>query len=192
MKNLLLMIVSLVILISCNCTETNLTKEEKKWFSIYEKGQNLIFKSDRGSLDTIIVLEKVETHNNKNCNYFGIGSMQPNVMIITLKSNACRNEPYCNGEIFISKDKVDRNYVPSFSLYGLNQINELEKDTSKLKSIKLNSKDRIYKQVYIFTDGLNAKSYGNNYLKSFYWDKNEGLIRYDTNEGEVFELFTKN
>ncbi|MDR7370779.1 hypothetical protein J2X17_001562 [Flavobacterium aquidurense] len=28
-------------------------------------------------------------------------------------------------------------------------------------------------------------------MVSFYWDKNEGLIRYYTSDGEVFELLKK-
>lgn len=192
MKNtIILWSLFLVFLSSCNCTETNLTKEEREWFSVYDKGQTIIFKSNLGNLDTLLVSEKIETHNNKDCNYFGIGSMQPNVMFIRIKSKICHNESYCGGEIFISKDKVDEKCFPSFTLFGLNQEGQLSKVVSKLESNGLDTIKKIYNHVYNFEDGINAKSYGSNYLKSFYWDKKEGLVRYDLVNGEIFELFKK-
>lgn len=45
--------------------------------------------------------------------------------------------------------------------------------------------------MYNFEDSINAYNSGNGNLKSFYWDKKEGLIRYDTSDGEVFELLKK-
>jgi hypothetical protein len=190
-KQLSVLILTLMLLNSCNCVETHLTKEEKEWFSVYKKGQNLVFKSNKGNLDTILIAEKTETHNNKDCNYFGIGSTQPHVMFITLKPKICHNESYCDGEMFISKDQVDEKCFPSFSFLGLLEKSELKNTTPKPQRIKLNSTNKTYSQVYCFEEGINADNYGNNYLKSFYWDKKEGLIRYEAHDGEVFELLKK-
>ncbi|QSB26056.1 hypothetical protein [Flavobacterium sp. CLA17] len=182
----------LMLLNSCGkCIETQLTYAEKEWFSVYNKGETIIFKSNLGNIDTLVVIEKIETHNNKDCNYYGIGSTQPNIMSMTIKSNSCHNNPYCNGEVFISKDKSDVNYLPSFSLFGLNQKGDLQNDILKLKTMKLTTTNTWYNLVYHFEDGINTSNGGNYYLKSFDWDKKEGLIRYDTSEGEVFELLKK-
>ncbi|MDR7370780.1 hypothetical protein [Flavobacterium aquidurense] len=132
MKKKILLILIIVILNSCGkCIETNLTAGEKEWFSVYEKGQNIIFKSNLNHLDTIVVTEKLRQHNNSDCNYYGIGPMQPEIMFITLTSKICHNEPYCTGEIFISKDEVDKIFVPGFSLFGLYSTSEnsLPKET---------------------------------------------------------------
>jgi signal peptidase I len=190
MKKKAVSICCFLILNSCGkCIETNLTSEEKVWFSVYEKSQNIIFKSNLGHFDTIVVTEKVQQHNNSDCNYYGIGPMQPEIMFITLNSKICHNEPYCKGEIFISKDKVDKIFTPSFSLFGLYNANNnsLPKETWLI----LRTTKKKYSNVYIFEDGINAKNSGNNYLTSFYWDKKEGLIRYDTSDGEVFEILEK-
>lgn len=189
--NLILAIFSLFILYSCNCVETNLTKEEREWFSAYEEGQMIIFKSNLSNLDTIIVAEKIETHNNKNCNWFEMGATQPNVMFITLKHKFCNNDPYCEAKIFISKDKEDEKCYPGFSFFGLLEKNEPAYLIPKLEKIKLIMKNKIYSQVYCFEDGLNANGYGINSSKSFCWDKKEGLIKYETHEGEIFELLKK-
>jgi hypothetical protein len=186
-----LSILFLTLLCSCNCVETHLTKEEKEWFSVYKEGQNIIFKSNLGNLDTIIVVEKKELHGNKDCNYFGIGSTQPHVMFITLKSKICQNDPYCEGEIFISKDKENEKCYPGFSFFGLLQKNDLEYLVPKLEKIKLNITNITYSEVYCFEEGVNANGYGINSPKSFCWDKKEGLIRYETRDGEVFELLKK-
>lgn len=60
------------------------------------------------------------------------------------------------------------------------------------KGLQLKNNGLIYANAFFFDDNVNARSYGSNYLKSFYWDKKEGLVKYDTNEGEVFELISKN
>jgi hypothetical protein len=187
----ILSILLFVFVCSCNCVETNLTKEEREWFSTYEKGQMIVFKSNLGKLDTIVVTEKIETHNNKNCNWFEIGPTQPNIMFITLKHKVCHNDPYCEGKIFISKDKENEKCYPGFSFFGLLQKNELKYLVPKLEKIKLISRNKVYSQVYCFEDGVNANGYGINSPKSFCWDKKEGVIRYETHDGEVFELLKK-
>jgi hypothetical protein len=190
-KTAILSILLLVLLYSCNCVETYLTKEEKEWFSVYRKGQNIVFKSNKENLDTIVVIEKIETHNNKDCNWIEIGTMQPHIMFITLKSKICHNESYCEGQIFISKDKENEKCVPSFSFLGLLEKSEPKGTLPKPQRIKLTTINKIYTSAYYFEDGINANNFGNNYLKSFYWDKKDGLIRYEAHDGEVFELLKK-
>lgn len=187
-----ILILFLLLLNSCGkCIETNLTNEEKEWFSVYEKGQTMIFKSNLGHLDTLVVAEKVKQHNNSDCNYYGIGPMQPEIMFITFKLKNCNNESYCEGGIFISKDEAYKIFNPSFRLFGLSYSQAFANLLSKETWCVLKTTKRKYTNVYVFEDGINAKSFGRGYLKSFYWDKKEGLIRYDTSEGEIFELLKK-
>lgn len=190
MKKIIL-IFSLTILTSCHCVETHLTKEEKEWFSAYEKGQSIIFKSNRGHLDTLIVTEKVETFGNKDCNWFEIGTIQNNMLNINFKSKTCLSEANCEGIISISKDKPDEKEIPFIRLFGLEFAPKAEHSLLKKKSIKLSMTKTVYKSAYFFEDQINSNSYGSNYLKSFYWDKKVGLIRYDLYNGEVFELLKK-
>jgi hypothetical protein len=178
----------LVFLSSCNCVETHLTNDEKEWFSVYKKGQIIVFKSNLENLDTITVTEKIETHGNKDCNWFEIGTIQNHIINIDLQSKPCRNESYCVGGISISKDKVDEKCIPSFSVLGLTYSKIYQKSEPKKESIKLTTTNKTYSSAYYFEDGVNANNTGNNYLKSFYWDKKEGLIRYEGHDGEVFEL----
>ncbi len=190
-KTVLLLILCAIIFNSCNCVETQLTDDEKEWFSAYDKGQIIIFKSNLGSIDTIEVSEKLQTHNNKNCNWLEIGRIQPEIMFITLTSKNCQNDPYCEGQMFISKSKESEKCYPGFSFFGLLQKNELKYSLPNLEKIKLIMSNKTYSQVYHFENGVNANGFGINSPKSFYWDKKEGLIKYETKDGEIFELLKK-
>lgn len=178
----------LIILASCNCVETHLTDEERIWFKAYEKGQIIVFKSNLGNIDTLVVTNKTEIFGNKECNWYEIGTIQNNIINIDLKSKICRNEPYCTGGISISKDKQDEKSFPSFSFLGLMYSKIYQTEEPIMKSVKLTSNNKTYPYALYFEDKVNANNFGNNYLKSFYWDKKEGLIRYESHEGEIFEL----
>lgn len=193
-KSIAVLFLTMILILNsctCKCIKTYLTKEEKEWFSVYKKGQLIIFKSDLGNLDTIVVNDKYETFGNKDCNCYGIGPIQNNIMGIVLKSKICHNDPYCDGGISISKDQVGEKSFPIFGVFGLICDQTFQKKIPRQESIKLTITDKVYNFVYHIEDNVNANNGGNSYLKSFYWDKKEGLIRYDTSEGEIFELLKK-
>lgn len=106
-----------------------------------------------------------------------------------MTSNLCKNETYRNVELVINKEDKNSESFPSFNTFGLVYNIELNKSQSLKESISLSKTNKKYNSVYYFEDGVNAYNSGNGYLKSFYWDKKEGLIRYDTSDDEVFELF---
>ena len=195
MKNrfVVLLILLAIILNSCTCVETHLTNEEKEWFSAYKKGETIIFKSNLGNLDTISIIKKIETHGNKECNWLEIGTIQNHIMRIVFKPKVCRNESYCEGVIGISKDEIDEESLPFFRIFGLEYDPNLQKNKLKLKeeNIKLITTNENYPSAYYFENGVNANGYGTNSPKSFYWDKKDGLIKYETKDGEVFELLKK-
>jgi hypothetical protein len=191
-KKAILVIMILFVICSCGkCIETNLTNAEKEWFSVYEKGQIMVFKSNLGNLDTLVVSEKTEGHGNENCNYYGIGQVQPHIMNIILKIKNCKNESNCEAGMSISKDQIDEKCFPSFYAFGLYQNGELKNEDSKLESFKLSTSNKIYNNVFHFEEDMNARNVTIVFLKSFDWDKKEGLIRYDKSDGEVFELIKK-
>ncbi|CAM3488023.1 hypothetical protein [Flavobacterium chungbukense] len=176
---------------TCKCVKTHLTKEEKQWFSVYQKQQEIIFESNLGNLDTLVVVDKYEIYGNKDCNCREIGTIQNNMMNIDLKSKICHNDSYCVSSVSISKDEVSQKSFPSFNLFGLFYSGSHIKSLPQKTWVMLKTTKKKYTNVYIFEDGINAKNFGRGYLKSFYWDKKEGLLRYDTSEGEIFELLKK-
>lgn len=172
----------LIILLSCCHSEKQLSKGDQDWFSVYRKGKSLVFKSNLGNFDTIGVFKTSDTHDNKKL----FGSKENSNKII-LVANPCKNKTQCNVEVSMNADGETQNF-PSFTAFGLTYDINLNKSQPSVESITLNSTKKKYRSAYNFEDGVNAYNSGKGYLKSFYWDKKEGLILYDTSEGEVFEL----
>lgn len=138
-----------MLLNSCNCVETHLTKEEREWFSAYKQGQVITFKSNRGNIDTIIVTKKLERFGNKDCNWGEIGTIQNNMIDIEFVPKTCRNESYCYGNIAINKDKPDRKCLPFFRIFGLEYAPGTHNNELRTESIKLIS-GKVYKSAYCF------------------------------------------
>lgn len=78
-------------LYSCRCRQINLTYNEKEWLNSYKKGDVLIFKSNKGNIDTIMVINKEEFITNEDCQWFTIGDAQKQGIKIDLKPNVCHN-----------------------------------------------------------------------------------------------------
>jgi hypothetical protein len=173
-----------LILTSCNCHEIQLTPEEKAWCAPYKQGETVIFRSNLGNHDSLEVMEKTEDYTNKKCSYT-FGSIQQNTMRILLKPNRCHNNDYCEGEVSIIKMEESAIAQPFLRIFGLEY--ELG-DELLVEKLKLTTTNKIYNSAYFFKDSVNATNYGNTYLKSFHWDKKDGLIRYEGHNGEVFEL----
>ncbi|WP_128414662.1 hypothetical protein [Flavobacterium sp. Root901] len=171
---------------SCTCKQVNLTKNEKEWLNPYKKGDILIFKSNLGSIDTVKVIDKTEFITNENCQWLTIGDTQNQGINIDLKPNICHNKFYCKGEVSIIKSNVDDETAPFFRIFGL----EFSKNVDRLikRKVVLSTTGKVYKSAYLFQDKINADNSGNNYMKTFFWDKIDGLIKYESNDGEIFEV----
>jgi hypothetical protein len=151
----------------------------------YKKGQLTIFKSNLGNIDTLRVKNKIEDFTNADCNRLEIGTQQQQYVIVEFKPSKCHNIYYCEGELFIQKDDDDKNAYLSIMIFGLKYTG-----TSQLpeQKIKLLITGKTYNAYHII-DKVTAINGGNNYLKSFHWDKKDGLIRYESYDGEVFEFY---
>ncbi|MDQ6469297.1 hypothetical protein RB619_01490 [Flavobacterium sp. LHD-80] len=181
---IVLSILLLLLFCSCDSSDRQFSKDELDWFVAYKKGQIIIFKSNLGNFDTIIVSE---TTNGNTINLFKSRDCKKNIM---LTSNFCKNRKYCDVEISIDKEEDELQNFPSFNAFGLYSI-DLNNNHAYGQSVTLKMTHRKYTSVYIFELGLNAYNLENGYLKSFFWDKREGLICYENLAGEVFELLKK-
>jgi hypothetical protein len=174
---------AMFLLSSCSCYQTHLEEDEKAWCNPYIQGETIIFKGSDGSFDTIQVAKKEEGFSNLNCN-LNLGREQQNYINIDLIPKKCHNPVYCEGDIGIRKQEDEKSY-PFLRIFGL----EYEEGSELIEAIiKLKTTSKTYNKAYYFEDTNNAVNYGNNYLKSFHWDKQDGLIRYEAHNGEVFEL----
>ena len=179
------------ILNSCICRETHLTNAEKQWCAVYDSGQLIVFKSNKNNLDTFTVVQKSEFHTNNECNCLEVGTTQEHIMRLNLKPKKCHDPYYCELTISIEKKSQHTEGIPYFRIYGLEYSGGIDVKKLRTTQITLSTTNKIYNSAFYFAIGLNAKSFGNNYIQCFYWDKLDGLIRYQGIDGEIFELFKK-
>ena len=195
MKNKLLFVfICIAIAItSCKdkCIQTHLADDEREWFLCYNNEDKVIFRSNLGKLDTIKIIEKTESFTNPDCNILALGDLQKEYIYIEFKPNKCGNiGVYCGGEISITKDRPDEKIFPFFRVFGLEYSPYLQNDNLICKKITLSTNKKNY-IAYRFEENVNSTNYGNEYLKSFDWDKKDGLIRYEAKNGEIFEFLKK-
>jgi len=182
----------LIVTFSCNygCIQTHLTNEERKWFSVYEKGDRIIFKSNLGNLDTLIVTNVTNDFTNKDCNRM-VGKFQQEFISVKFQPKSRDTmKLYSGGEIDIYKSNQDQYAYPSFKIFGLDYDDVEQQHNFISEKIKLLSNDKSY-FVYSFKENVNAANYGNGYLTSYYWNMDNGLIRYILRKGEIFDFVKK-
>lgn len=192
-KYLQVLFIFTIVFTSCNnnCIQTHLTNDERDWFLRYRKGDVIIFKSNLGNLDSLKVVSKTEGFTNPDCNRIGVGKYQQEFIKIEFEPNVYKNiDIYNVAEISIYKDYPDKIDFPFFRIFGLEYADIIENHNLIREKITLSTTNKTY-FVYSFKENVNTTNAGNEYLKSFQWDKKEGLIRYEANNGEIFELLKK-
>jgi hypothetical protein len=173
------------------CEPVQLTPEERAWFPAHPKGTTISFRSNRGNSNNMTLLEQREWLGNTDCNKLEEGNYQPIHVQYGLES-ATRYDPK-RPYFSIVADKI-RPDVPArlqLSIAGLDYpLPAGQKigptDVLVPEPCRL-STGKNYPAAYVFRDGQNAKNYGTGRMKSFHWDKQAGLVRYELADGEVFE-----
>lgn len=173
------------------CEQISLAPDERAWFPARAVGEEIHFRSNRGHTNTMTQLKQREWYENTDCNKLESGAYQP-INVSTGLSSAAQYDaklPYFS--VSINKTRPDRPGRLVFSIAGLEYplpsgqkigpTDVLVQEPCTLRNGK------TYPATYVFRDGQNAKNYGTGRLRTFYWDKQDGLIRYDLADGEVFE-----
>jgi len=171
---------------SCGCIQTDLSKSERKWCSAYTYGSVVIFKSNFGNIDSLKVTELEEGITNEDCNRL-VGKTQQNYIAVKLKLKKCKDEN-CDIQIAIYKKKVDKIAFPFFNVFGLEYDPIIQKNKLFKRKVILSNTNKTY-DCYTFKDSINARSYGS--IKAFDYSIENGIVRYETAKGEVFELMNK-
>ncbi|MCI1187610.1 hypothetical protein MON38_09275 [Hymenobacter sp. DH14] len=173
------------------CEQVSLTPDERAWFPAHPAGKQIFFRSNRGNANTMTLIEQREWHTNTNCNKLEEGAYQPIHVQFGLNSATQYDPKRPYFSITADKTRPDRPARLQLSMAGLDYplpsgqkigpTDVLVQEPCTLRSGK------AYLAAYVFRDGQNAKNYGTGRLRAFYWDKQDGLIRYDLADGEVFE-----
>ncbi|GAB2862965.1 hypothetical protein [Hymenobacter ruber] len=174
---------------SC-CTRTVLAPSERAWLRPYSTGERVVFRSNRGTVDTLLVTRKEEFYTNEGCNWFEIGPFKQHSISLDLRPVHCRPHVTCSMAVNIRKDRPERPSLPYFDFLGL-EYGTAANVTTMVRSLTLTTTHKTYPNAYFFAAGFNATNIGKGYLQSFDWDQTDGLIRYEAQDGEIFELVEK-
>lgn len=172
-----------------DCKDVYFTENDKTWFSNYNIGDKLIFKSQLNDLDTIIITNKVVKKPKGNCITFASGGFDKEFARIDYqikKDSLNLIEDYF---IQINANEKMKDASPVIRLLNL-EYSSFNNNLPKTKQSRLNSD---WKNIYTFNkencpySNLNGK-FG---LTEFEWDKKHGLVSYENNKGEKWILIKK-
>lgn len=172
-----------------DCENVYFTENDKTWFSNYNVGDKLIFKSQKNDLDTLLITNKVMKEPQGNCKTFVSGGFDREFARIDykMKKDALNTIEDYFIQINANEKKKDASPVIRLLNFEFSSFNNIlpKKKQSELKT--------EWKNVYTFNkdncpySNLNGK-FG---LTEFEWDKEYGLISYENNKGEKWILIKK-
>lgn len=208
-KNIVVGIGLLLTITSCNwysdCNQVPLSKEDAEWFYCYNLGDTIVLKSNLGNYDSLMVTVKESEYSP--CNKFELGPNQYQSMLIILESinvievECTKRLRSISASISVSKYVEPSRGIAVYNLWSVSPKCEDEKTDSTM-----NCENPVWLKIPYFKDSLfvykfddrNMRSqypYVNSEypcaVKSFHWSKEHGLVQYETEDNEVYELVYK-
>ncbi len=174
-----------------SCAKLDLVKEDIEWFETYKINQKLFFKNQFNQIDSLIVYDK--SLRFTQCNKFELSEYQYQKAYIRIndlnESNLARNNKI--QVTFTQKEKRGlslKNFIVYGFYFNIHDLNTELNDT--LINLKHLNKDKV--KCYVF-ESKNSPAYGhsNSKLNKFYWNKEEGLLKYVINDTLEYEIFKK-
>lgn len=166
-----------------NCEKLALTNEEKAWVNHFKVGQQSYYRNSHGMLDTLEVKSVVSYFTQ--CNKIELSNYQYEVYGVTFKFRSI--QPYKIREPFITISTEEwKHHIPEIIFANLGPfLNNLQ---NKLPApIDTIIRGMSLKSVYYYAKGLNTEQYGEKeYFKSFFWNKEVGLVAYTTIDDETY------
>lgn len=167
-------LLTLVLLSGC-IIKTKLSKDEMKWLAPYQVGDTLIFMSDKGDLDTSIIVSKriyypeyipIEVHDK----------YLPQTGVIGYKNRRFENSNNEENLVYILKQKPE-SQTRLFIEYLKSGIIILDLGNDSIMSYK---KGDVYELNTFHPKALP------NEPKLLYWSEKYGLVKYVNHDGTVW------
>jgi hypothetical protein len=189
MKYLILIFVCLFIQ-SCDsdCTNVYFTENDKTWFTNYNIGDKIIFKSQLNDYDTIFITNKVIKEPKGECNPF-VSDFDKDFVRIDYEIKKDTFKLVDDYFIQIAANENLKDASPVIRLLNM----EYSNSRNNLPTPKMSELYPDWKNVYTFNkdycpySNLNGR-FG---LTEFQWDKNYGLVSYKNESGEKWILLKK-
>ncbi len=189
-------ILILIVLTSCGKT-IRLADEDFRWIP-YKGNETLVFNSNTDDTDTIFLLgtnrQKVPTDP--------LDAFPTNLEHFTIASRCSDPGPPSGEHRYLESEFLElsasEHKSPYLTLhhagkdawfYG-GEFMEL-KDLDTIKLIPLTTKLRTYNDIILLNPESSEYSDRGNFITKVYWNKSEGLIRYDKQDSVYWELAKK-
>lgn len=181
---LYLILFCVVFLSGCSdCEKLHLTPSEKDWVNHFKPEQRLFYKSNKGNTDILVVSDT--SNDYTPCNKFELSEYQYETYLV--RSIFKSQNVYDGKNCLITLTKNRKTAIePEIIVAGLGTI-ENSFQRPSLVPIDTTLEGIKYSSLYYFRRNSNTEIYGQqDFLKSFFWDKQFGLIGYTTINDEVF------
>jgi len=176
------------------CTQLPLSAADRTWAAAYPTlGQRVALRGNRGTELAFRVAERVDTYNNKDCNWLEVGTTQPAHFHVTLRPAAAPQGERSRHDLtlYLVKWSNEQPATLDFRLAGLEAYFHEQYNTHRFtlqpRACTL-ADGRTFPHAYYFEAGQNAIAYNPEAWRSFFWDQQAGLLRLEAPDGEVFDL----
>lgn len=190
MKSTIRIIAVLVIFFSLtSCVKkAYLAEEELATINVYNEGEILIFQNivTKATDTTRITIKEIY---HPDYDWFRHDGYQPQIAKIWYKNKKLKYG-VDNQDILIGKEKRKPDDEIGYGISYLYSTFFSNESDLKLNTVTLDSVPKTFNQVYIFTKkkGKHFKEDKHNWKpRTLYWDKEFGIIKYITYDGEVWE-----
>lgn len=188
----------ILVLQSCvfsDCKRVELTHDEKEWFNAYRTDDTLLFRSNLGKIDTLVVKSMSDSYTA--CNKFELGDYQYNEAGMVLQSSNSHGLGSGHSKIFMNFTKslqydtlepCDK-YFKVFDLFSerIGAMDSIPSDTLQISGLSNHLVTYLFKPGVYASDGDS----GDQKIVSFNWSKEYGLVRYTIFTGEVYDFWKK-
>jgi hypothetical protein len=174
-------------LISCAQEKVYLDEDDLAAINIYDIGDELVFKNvGTGETDTSTITAKEIYHEDYD--WYRHDGYQPQIAQVRY-----RNEKLVYDENresgLIAREKRKTNEELEFTITYLYSLFTSRDKQEALNKVALNSIDKTFIDVTVFSKKRNPRHKPKDDFKpqTLYWDKEYGIIKYETYGGEVWE-----
>jgi hypothetical protein len=180
MKQMILILLPLssILLKSClysDCEVVYIPEEHKFWLNLYEENDTLIFESNLGRYDTLVMTE-IESDISP-CNKFELGSFQYESKSFYLRSKVS------DRAIFL---RVSSNNTDCFDFNGFRYC---ARDSIGIEKEQFSFHDSDHNvEKYYYINSANRNDYDQNRIDSFAISNKLGFVKFSTQFGEVYSL----
>lgn len=176
-----------------NCNEIELSKDDRNWANCYQGINSLVFSNDSNEQAKFNLKSEYEDYTT--CSKFELGPDVYNYYGLEFSQVGKSNK--LNNKICINLDRdfehgADKECIKSFQVLDLGSSFDNTVDTMLVvKYIDLPTFSSHPIKTYYFEVGDSFSDKSTDYVRSFYWSRQFGLVQYELINGEIYKLIMR-